>query len=103
MHLSFGLGTYNQGCGAVVEMTLLRLRSSIFLSMAPAPGPEFLVFVSVAPDPELFFSRHGSGFCLFRYINIFICLGVPQGEWKKNISSTQNKRINQTYLSSLIR
>ena len=42
-----------QGCGAVVQRTQLRLRSSFFMTMAPAPAP--FVFMSVAPAPALSF------------------------------------------------
>ena len=48
--LQFGLF---QGCGVVVKMSQLRLRSSSFVNMAPAP--ELLVFMSVATAPELSF------------------------------------------------
>jgi len=39
-----------QGCGAVVKMIQLQLRSSFFLNRAPAP--EIMVFMCVAPAPE---------------------------------------------------
>jgi len=45
-----------------------------------AAAPEVLVFMSVAPDPELS-SLHGSSFCSFLHINIFNCVGVRRVEW----------------------
>jgi len=62
-----------QGCGAVMKMTQLRLRSSSFHKHGSSSG-------------ALFFSQHGSGsssgFCSFLHINIFNSFGVPQVEWK---------------------
>jgi len=51
------LSCFFQGCGAVIKMTLLRLRISLF-------------------------SQHGSGsgFTWFLHINNFNCVGVPQVE-----------------------
>jgi len=49
--------------------------------MASAVAPELLVLMSVAPELSFF---HGSGFCLFSYINTCNCLGLPQVEWTLN-------------------
>jgi len=55
--------------------------------MNMAPAPEILVFMSVAPTPELFFHGSSSSFCSFSHINIFNYLGVPQVEWKMHYTS----------------
>ena len=43
-----------QGCGAVVKMIQLRLRSSSFMNMTPAP--ELMVFMCVAPEQWRFWN-----------------------------------------------
>jgi len=59
-----------QGCGPVVKMTQLLLRSS-FHEHGSSSGGRGL-------------HDCGSGFCLFSHFIIFNCRGVPQIEWEMN-------------------
>ena len=89
-----------QGCGAVVKMTQLRLRSSSVDESGPGSSSGVVGF----HDWSFFFHGSGSssGFCSSSHINIFNWLGVPQVEWKMKYIKYTKRRMCQTFLSNLI-
>jgi len=68
----------NQGCGAIVTMSQLRLRlgALLFMNMAPAPVPELLIFMRVAPALELsfFMSPASVRFHTLILLIVLVCL-----------------------------
>ena len=74
-----------QGCGDVVKMTQLRLRSSSFHEHGSSSGT---LGLHEHGSGALFF--HGSGFWSFLHINILIVFGFLKLNWKWIKSSTQS-------------
>jgi len=100
--ITFKILLREQGCGAVVKTTQLRLSSSFFSNMASTPAPELLVYMNVAPAPKLTLFT-APVFCSFSHINIFNSLGVPQVEWKISYNKYTKLRECAKFLSNLIR